>query len=351
MNNWEQVQVAPSDTIEEAVTLLENTRLGIVLIVDEQKRLLGTVTDGDIRRALIDHVTMNDHVSTIMARSPAVASVSDDRAKIHKMMSDRELLQIPVIDNDRHLVGLEILQPLAHGKGQYENPVILMAGGFGKRLHPITLKTPKPLLRLGSKPIAELILEQLVDAGFRNFFLTVYYKADQIKRYFGTGKKWNIAIRYIEEERPLGTAGSLGLLPNDLPDLPILVMNSDLFTKVNFQQLLHYHQVEKGIATVCARGYDFQVPYGVIETIDHGLSGIVEKPEHKFLVNAGIYVLDPKIVTSISKDSYLDMPELLLRQLENSEEINIFPVHEYWLDIGQMEEYQRAQIDADNSAT
>jgi len=343
VDNWEQVKISPSSTIKEAVELLEKVRLGIVLVTDEERKLMGTVTDGDIRRGLIDHVTLDDQVSEIMTRNPAVASISDDRAKIREMMTNHDLLQIPITDSDRRLVGLEVLQPLARDRAKYENPVVLMAGGFGKRLHPITLKTPKPLLRLGSKPISQLILEQLIEAGFQNFFLTVHYKADQVKRYFGDGKKWNVAIRYIEEERPLGTAGALGLLPSDLPDLPILVMNSDLLTKVNFQQLLHYHQMQEGSATVCARGYDFQVPYGVIETVDQKVSGIVEKPEHKFLVNAGIYVLNTEIVTSISRGSYLDMPDVLLQQLESNNTVNIFPVHEYWLDIGKVDEFERAQ--------
>ena len=227
---------------------------------------------------------------------------------------------------------------------KFHNPVFLMAGGFGKRLHPMTNDTPKPLLKVGDKPILEMILKQFIDAGFHNFYISTHYKAEMIREYFGNGDKWNVSIQYIHEEKPLGTAGALGLLPKDLLELPILVMNGDLLTKVNYKHLLDFHIEQGGEATMCAREYDIQVPYGVVEVEEQRVKSIIEKPVHKFYINAGIYVLNSAKVKSIDGDSYLDMPNLLNKLVsDNDENIGMFPIHEYWLDIGRMDEFQQAQ--------
>lgn len=349
MNDSENIQILPSSTIREAVSVLEGVKSGIVLIVNEQRKLLGTITDGDVRRALINLIPLDENVKTIMSETPVVASRHDNSEKIRELMRVNSLLQIPITDEENRIVGIEILEPLSQESGLLENPVVLMAGGYGKRLRPFTINTPKPLLRVGSKPIAELILEQLSETGFNQFFFSVHYQADKLKRYFGDGKKWNVEIRYLDEERPLGTAGSLGLLPDDLLEFPILVMNSDLLTRVNFRELLRHHEHEGGVATICARDYEFQVPYGVVETEGMALTDITEKPQHRFFVNAGIYVLNPSVIKKIRNQGHIDMTDVLLRESKESNNVVVFPVHEYWLDIGRVDEFERAQDEVDRT--
>jgi NDP-sugar pyrophosphorylase family protein len=319
----------------------------IVLIVDRGDRLLGTVTDGDIRRALIQHHEMNTHLSIIMHKSPVFAYVEDGREVILEMMKDKSILQVPILDSDNKVVGLETLQHLFEVKKR-DNPVFLMAGGFGTRLHPLTHDTPKPMLKVGRKPILEIILDQFIEAGFYNFIISTHYKAEVISGYFGDGSNWGVSIRYVYEEKPLGTAGALGLLPSDLPNLPILVMNGDLLTQLDFEQLLNFHVEQGGEVTVCVREYDFQVPYGVIEMEDQRITNIIEKPIHKFFVNAGIYVLNSSLVKSVDGRSYLDMPNLLKMQIKEKAQVTMFPIHEYWLDIGQIEQFEQAQKDCKN---
>ena len=343
MHNSENIQILPSSTIREAVSLLEGVKTGIVLVVNEERKLLGTITDGDVRRALINLTPLDANVKTIMSENPVVASRRDDSETIRELMRENSLLQIPIIDEGNRIVGIEILEPLSEKRRVLENPVVLMAGGYGKRLRPLTVNTPKPLLRVGSKPIAELILQQLSETGFKQFFFSVHYQAEKLKRYFGNGEKWDVNIRYLDEEQPLGTAGSLGLLPDNLPDTPILVMNSDLLTRVNFRELLRYHEEQGGVATICARDYEFEVPYGVVEIENTTLIDITEKPRHRFFVNAGIYVLNQSVVQKIRNQGNIDMTDVLLGESKASNNVVVFPVHEYWLDIGRVDEFERAQ--------
>ena len=342
MSNWKEACLKPMSTISDAIDVLESKALRIVLVVDDVGKLLGVVTDGDIRRGLIRHMNMNTPVSEIMCKTPTVASLKDDRDKILVLMKSGDFLHIPLVDGEGRVAGLETLQHLLDNK-RFDNPVLLMAGGLGKRLRPLTNDTPKPLLKIGKKPILETILERILDAGFHDFYISTCYKSDMVRDYFGDGGKWNVNIRYICEKEPMGTAGALGLLPDDMPDLPLLVMNGDLLTKINFEHLLQFHKEEGGLATMCVREYDFQVPYGVIKSEGRRITSIEEKPVHKFFVNAGIYVLEPELVRSLNKTSYLDMPDLLEDKINQNQQINMFPVHEYWLDIGRMEEIERAR--------
>ena len=341
MHDWKKILLSPDDTLARAVEVINNEALRIALVVDGSNKLLGTITDGDIRRALIRHIGMDASVKEVMRNEPTTASIGDNRNDILALMKTKNLLQVPILDADRCVVGLETLQDIIEGK-KYDNPVFLMAGGFGKRLRPLTMVTPKPLLKVGSKPILQNILEQFIESGFHNFYISTHYKADMVRDHFGNGDAWDVNINYIYENEPLGTAGALGLLPKDMPDLPILMMNGDLLTKVNIEHLLHFHQEQDGIATMCVREYDFQVPYGVIKSDGYQIKSIVEKPVHNFFVNAGIYVLEPSLVKSVNGAGYLDMPCLLEQKIECGEQINMFPIHEYWLDIGQMEEFERA---------
>jgi dTDP-glucose pyrophosphorylase len=330
--------------MQTAIEVLNNEALRIVIVVDNENRLVGTVTDGDIRRGLMNHFAMNTALSEFMYKKPTIASIDENSDAILTKMKKLDLLQIPILDKDRRVVGLETLQHLLE-KVRFENPVFLMAGGFGKRLRPLTDYTPKPLLKIGKKAILETILDQFVSAGFYNFYISTHYKAEMVREHFGDGSDWGVSINYVYEDEPLGTAGALGLLPKDLPELPILMMNGDLLTKINFEHLLNFHNEQGGDATMCVREYDFQVPYGVIKAKDHRIRSIVEKPLHKFFVNAGIYVLTKSILDMVDGKSYLDMTDMLESKIKHDGQVNMFPVHEYWLDIGQVDQFEQAQTD------
>jgi len=347
MCNWKQILLKPDNTLEEAIKTLHEGGCRITLIIDDDGKLLGTLTDGDVRRALIKHISMDDLVVEVMNNKPETALKSDQRRQILSMMRKKKFLHMPIVNEQGVLVGLETLQHLIKNIS-YDNPVLLMAGGFGTRLLPLTKETPKPLLKVGKLPILETIITQFIDAGFHNFYISTHYKSEMVRKHFGDGSAWGVSIQYIHETKPMGTAGSLGLLPRDIQDLPILVMNGDLLTKVNFEHLLEFHKEQGGVATMCVREYDFQVPYGVIESKECRITSIVEKPVHQFFVNAGIYVLNPALVKSVDGKTYLDMPSLLESRIENGEQVDTFPLHEYWIDIGHLEEFERANREVVN---
>jgi len=340
MFDWRKVLLNPDDSLDTAIKVLHEGGCRIALVSDEHGRLLGTITDGDIRRTLINQSTMASLASMIMNSNPITVDNKVGNKEILALMSSQGFLHMPIIDKDGILCGLETLQNLIE-KPKYDNPVFLMAGGFGTRLHPLTKNTPKPLLKVGVKPILETIIEQFINYGFHNFYISTHFKSEQIRDYFKTGDMYGVKIKYVHEDTPLGTAGSLGLLPDNLPDLPIIVMNGDLLTKVDFKNLLDFHYENNTEATMCVREYDFQVPYGVIETDNYEIKKIEEKPVHSFFVNAGIYVLNKNLVNKVDGKSYLDMTDFLNKELDNGG-VSAFPIHEYWLDIGQMDEYEKA---------
>lgn len=340
--SWEKVLLDEGADISAVAELLTATSMRIVLIVDEKRRLLGSVTDGDIRRAILSGAQLTDSVARAMNRAPVTIEEQDVGKKALKIMQERDLLQLPVVNAEGAVIGLETMQSQVLKRSR-ENPILLMAGGFGRRLHPLTQKVPKPLLPVGNKPILETILEQLVEEGFVQFFLSVHYRSDQIEAHFGTGAKWGAQITYLREEKPLGTAGAIGLLDRAKIDKPLIVMNGDLLTRLNFGQLADYHDDHTGSATICVREYGLQIPFGVVHGENNQLTEIIEKPVHTVFVNAGIYILNPELLSLCSMGKPLDMPHLLKRAVADGEEIRMFPIHEYWLDIGRMEEYELAQ--------
>jgi dTDP-glucose pyrophosphorylase/CBS domain-containing protein len=341
LKDWTKILLKPLDSLETAIKVINFGEVRIALVADSNRKLLGTVTDGDIRRALIRHVAMDCAVEEIMNCKPSTALISDAPDLIILEMKTKEILSIPLLDKHDTLMGLETFQSLLKNK-KYDNPVFLMAGGFGTRLHPLTKEKPKPLLDIGSRPILETIIKEFIASGFQKFYISTHYKAEMIRDYFGDGSNWGIEIEYLHEERPLGTAGSLGMLPDSVSDLPIVIMNGDILTKINFEYLLDFHYEQGGIATMCIREYDFQVPYGVVNIEDNCVVEIVEKPVQKFFVNAGIYVLDPKLINYVDGVSYIDMPNLLQSMINQGEKVNVFPIYEYWLDIGRIEDYKKA---------
>ena len=346
MVNINNLLLQVHQTIDDAIKVLDKYRLGICLIVDSNNKLVGTITDGDIRRSLLKGNDMYTSVSNCMSLNPVFAYSFASDEDLLSLMSSKNVLQIPIVDKSQHIVGLKTLMQITRGnKRGRDNPVLLMAGGFGKRLYPLTKDTPKPLLDVGGTPILETILKQFIKAGFSNFFITLHYKAEMIKEFFGNGEKWGVKIKYIYENEPLGTAGSLELLPKNLNNLPIIVMNGDVLTAIPFEKLLDFHSEQGTQATICVREYDFQVPFGVVATEGSKVMKIEEKPVHSFFVSAGIYVLDPSIIKNIEPDVYIDMPHFLTDLIESGSELSAFPIHEYWMDIGREDDFYQAQSD------
>tara|TARA_R110000851_G_scaffold13043_2_gene44828 strand:- start:158 stop:838 length:681 start_codon:yes stop_codon:yes gene_type:complete len=223
-----------------------------------------------------------------------------------------------------------------------------MAGGFGTRLRPLTDNCPKPLLKVGDKPILEIVLNSFIRSGFKNFYISTHYLPEMIKDYFGDGSKWKVNITYVHEKEPLGTGGALGLLPNDVPDLPLFLINGDVLTNVDFEKVLEFHNKQKAHATMCVRDYEYQVPFGVIQGQDNKVINMQEKPVEHYFINAGIYIVSPELRRSVSKNRYIDMPSLLESSIEQEKDVVMYPVREYWLDIGRIEDYKRAQLDIIN---
>ncbi len=344
--NWREIVVAPAATLRDALSVIDAGALRLALVMDENNMLLGTLSDGDVRRALIHGGSLAEPVSQAMNRQPRTVPTSADREEVFAIMDKHDLLVIPVVDDGGLLVGLFSQKDLLHSVRK-DNWVFLMAGGYGTRLRPLTDQCPKPMLKVGDKPLLQVILESYLAAGFHKFYISVHYMAEAITGFFGDGSRWNATIRYIEEKNPLGTAGALGLLPT-VDDRPLLMMNGDVLTKVDIGQLLRFHEENGSDLTMCVREYDFTVPYGVVETSGRRVTKITEKPVHRFFVNAGIYVLSPQVVAEVGKDAKLDMPDLAGKLVNDGRDVSVFPIHEYWLDIGRPDDFRQAQEQFDS---
>tara|TARA_R100000789_G_scaffold11804_1_gene15740 strand:+ start:3719 stop:4774 length:1056 start_codon:yes stop_codon:yes gene_type:complete len=344
MKPWRKALVNSDVTLEQAIEVLDKAALRIALVVDSSDKLLGTLTDGDVRRALLKHMPLETPVSQVMNGQPKTAEQSWTESRIMAVMEQHELLQLPLVDAEKRVVGLANLHDILN-KHRHDNPVFLMAGGFGTRLRPLTNNCPKPMLKVGDKPILEQILLNFVEAGFHRFYISTHYMPEVIRDYFGNGEKWGISIQYVHEEEPLGTGGALGLLPHDEIDQPLFMMNGDLLTSLNLHSFLEFHETHNGVATMCVREYEHQVPYGVITSDGTQIKSMVEKPVHRFFVNAGIYLLAPALVKSVKPGTRIDMPTLLERQIDGGQAVNMFPIHEYWLDIGRMDDFNKAQTE------
>ena len=338
---WRNVCFSPQTPLKETIARIDESRLQIGLVTDEAGHLLGVVTDGDLRRAMLKGVGLDVETSAVMNANPKVLPAGASKEELIAFMRRYMVHQVPLINPDGCLAGLAVLDELI---GAFDRPnwVVLMAGGLGTRLSPLTDDCPKPMLPVGGKPILENIVESFIEQGFRRFFLSVNYKAEQIQSYFGNGDRWGITVAYLHEDKRLGTAGALSLLPN-APEFPILVMNGDLLTRANFKGMLDFHAEHASIATMAVREYDILVPYGVVTLDGPRISSIKEKPVQSFFVNAGIYVISPETLNFIPKNTFFDMPTLFEKLTEIGKKTTAFPLHEYWFDIGRLEEYQHVE--------
>ncbi|OBT10103.1 alcohol dehydrogenase [Vibrio sp. UCD-FRSSP16_10] len=344
-HSWQKTLITELSTIKQALEIINSEALRVAVVVDKDKKLLGMVTDGDIRRGLLNNLTLADPVVKIMNTNPIAALEGTSKEQLVDLMDKKQILSIPLLNENGVILGLETLHS-AMRKECRQNPVFIMAGGFGTRLKPLTDNCPKPMLKIGGKPILETVINSFVKAGFVNFYISTHYMPEQIENYFGDGSNRGINIEYVYEEQPLGTGGALGLLPNNLSDdLPLIMINGDVLTKVNFSRLLEFHLDNNADATMCVREYDYQIPYGVINGEGNKITSMVEKPVQRFFINAGIYVVSPKIFKSVPRNHKVDMPTLLEQQMEKDSDVLMFPIHEYWLDIGRMDDFNRAQSD------
>jgi dTDP-glucose pyrophosphorylase len=341
-NRWNEVCISPAATISEAIQTIDENSLQIALVVDGS-RLCGTLTDGDVRRAMLRGLTLNDPVSRAMNPNPKTAYLGDSRELLVARMRQLRVRQMPIIDSEGTLCGLEVVDEMLSPPALM-NRVVLMAGGYGKRLSPLTDDCPKPMLSIGGCPMLETVLLNFIEYGFRNFSISVNYKAETIVDYFGNGSRWNVNIDYLRESKPLGTAGALCLL-EERPKEPIILMNGDILTKVNFNHLLEFHATQNSRATMCVRDYEFQVPYGVVKVDGYQILEIQEKPMQKFFVNAGIYVLDPDILDLIPREEPIDMTDLFDKVMEAKWPHAVFPIREYWVDVGRHSDLNRAKIE------
>lgn len=343
MDKYLHLCLDSTGSVADAAQILEQNKPKICLVVDGNK-LLGTITDGDIRRGLLKGIPFDVPATRVMNAKPRTATQGSDRKSLQSLMSTQGLFYIPTVDDAGQLTGLITFDDLVRGSLPHKNWVVLMAGGLGERLRPLTNTTPKPLLQIGDKPLLQSILESFIEQKFCNFYIAVNYMSESIKQHFGDGSAWGVTIRYLEEQRRMGTAGALTLL-EDIPDEPLIVMNGDLVTRTQFQDLLDFHAEHQAQATMCVREYDFQVPFGVISIEGHHITQIDEKPLHRFFVNAGIYVLEPAVVAAIPADERYDMTQVFEQTIAKGEETAAFPIHEYWLDIGRMDDLEQAKSD------
>ena len=327
-------------TVRDVIESLAESSMQIVIIVSDDTTLLGLVTDGDIRRGLLCGHGLEAAVTEIMVSSPMIVDLATTRDKAVKQMLDNGIRHMPVVDEDNCVVNMYLLED-SLVRLEHENTIVIMAGGFGKRLLPYTENCPKPMLPISGKPMLEHIIERAISQGFRNFIISVFYLPEKIIDYFKNGSAWNINIEYIKEESPLGTAGALSLLPQS-PSLPIIVTNGDLLTNIGYKEILDYHIKQSSKATMAVREHKIKNPFGVVKTNGVNITGFEEKPIHRSIINAGVYVLDPVALELLHENGVCDMPTLFNRVNKAGYETVAFPMHENWLDIGNPEDLTSA---------
>ena len=343
MKSWRKAIVGTQATMSEAIAAIENGSIQIALVLDDTNRLAGIVTDGDIRRGLLRGIQLNGPAADVMNRTPVSASAGLSRDERLRLMRQKSIKQLPLLDASGQLVGVETFDELLEAP-HFANPVLIMAGGLGERLGALTRDLPKPMLNVGGRPLLETIVRNLVQQGFRNIFISVNYKAELIEDHFRDGSAFGAAIQYVHETERLGTAGALGLFPA-IPELPVVVTNGDILTTINYGALLEFHNATPAEATMAVREHKVHVPYGVVTTSDGYLQVIREKPTESWFVSAGIYVIGQTVFRHVEAGVKIDMPAVLERVVADNGRVAVYPIREYWLDIGRMEDFEQAHAE------
>lgn len=349
MKDLSSFLVVPTDNVRHAMECIDRNAKGIALVVDAERHLIGTVTDGDVRRAILAGVPHDAPVTRLLSAHraprhfvPLTAPAATPPPALLQLMNQHQVRHIPLVDAHHRVVDLALLGDLVK---EYEPALkaVVMAGGEGRRLRPLTEHMPKPMLPLGNRPLLELIIDRLREAGIRRVNLTTHYRADVITNHFGDGHDFGVEIRYLQENEPLGTAGALSLV--EASDEPLLVMNGDILTGVDFRAMLDFHREQDADMTVAVRLHEVKVAFGVVELDGCAIRRIVEKPTLRQFVNAGMYLLNPDILRYLPDGQRVDMPDLITLLLREGRRVAGFPIREYWLDIGQMKDYQQAVAD------
>ena len=339
MYKIDEIKINQNASIKEALKVIDKGAIKVAVVLSDDGLLLGMLSDGDIRRALLKGMSLGDKITGIINKHPVVANINDTKERILELANEKKLHQIPIISNGK-LIGIQDIREFLAPKNK-PNKVILMVGGLGTRLRPLTNDVPKPMLDVGNKPILHTIVENFAKYGYTDIIMCVNYKSEIIKEYFGNGDKFGVKIEYVLESKRMGTAGALSLL-KERPKDDFFVMNGDLLTNVNFEYLHEYHKDSNALASICIRKYEMQVPYGVVNVRANKVTSIEEKPTQSFFVSAGIYMFSPIVLDFIPKGVFYDMPTLFSELLKHDFPIHPFPIREYWLDIGRMDEYRRA---------
>ena len=337
---WRKALLPADASLQQAIRNLDESGLQIALVVSTDDMLVGTLTDGDVRRGLLRGLNLNSSIDSITYREPLVVPPQLGRDMVLQLMQANKIHQLPVVDEERHVVGLHLWDELMV-PGRRPNLMVIMAGGQGTRLRPHTENCPKPMLPVGGKPMLGHIIERARAEGFQHFMLSIHYLGHIIEDYFGDGSRWQGQIEYLREESPLGTAGAIGLL-NPRPEMPLLVSNGDVLTDIRYGELLDFHCHHGAAATMAVRLHEWQHPFGVVHTKGVDIIGFEEKPIALSHINAGIYVLEPSALDLLVAGEHCDMPTLFNRLRESGARTIVYPMHEPWLDVGREEDYYAA---------
>jgi len=341
MTQIDRLTIRVGATIREAMEAIQAGAVEICLVVDDDRRLVGVVTDGDVRRALLAGRSLGSPVDACLNAQFHAVGEDVGRAEALDLMLARAFTQVPIVDREGRLVGLHLLREVV-GPNIRPNRALIMAGGQGVRLRPITEHVPKPMIAVAGRPILERLVLHLLSYGVRQMHIAINYKGEMIERHFGDGSRFGCRIDYIRETEPLGTGGALTLL--DPPDHPMLVLNGDLVTQMNVARLLEAHDASGAHATIGVREYSVTVPFGVISVDELGrLAAMREKPTEVFLINAGVYVVSPECWTGFTRGTPMTMPDLLMKQMEAGTPPGVFVIEEDWVDVGRHEDLQRAR--------
>ena len=340
INNWNTCVLSPNHTIRNAIDNLIKSSNRIVLVVDEEGKLIGTISDGDIRRGILEGLSLETLLVEIVHKSALVVSPDISRENVKRLMLESKLQQIPIVDKSNNLIGLHKWDELEN-YAEIGNLFVVMAGGEGKRLLPHTSERPKPMVMINGKPMLEHILLKAKTNGFRRFVLVVHHMSRIIEDYFGDGRKWGIEINYIKEEKPLGTAGGLALLSN-LALEPFVVTNGDVLSNINYSDILQFHLKNRCSATMAVRDYEIVHPFGVVNLEGSNIIKVEEKPIFRSFINAGVYVLSVETISGLTQDAYLDMTDLLESLIIKKEKICAYLTLESWIDVGRPEDLNAA---------
>ncbi|MEI7612346.1 MAG: nucleotidyltransferase family protein [Betaproteobacteria bacterium] len=344
--HWRRAILSADATIQQAIRSLDLAAIKIVLVLNNQGKLEGTISDGDIRRGLLRGLDLNSQITSVIHRNALVVPPEMGRELVMQLMVANKIQQIPVVDEHRNVVGLHLWDEIASPPLR-PNTMVIMAGGVGSRLRPYTENCPKPLLPVAGKPMLEHIIERGKREGFSHFVLAIHYLGHMIEDYFGTGERLGVRVDYLREESPLGTAGALALL-DPRPESAFVVTNGDVITDIRYGELLDFHLRHNASATMAVRVHEWQHPFGVVQTQGIEIVGFEEKPVARSHINAGVYVIDPEALSALIGEARCDMPALFERLQAKALRTVAYPMHEPWLDVGRPDDLSRANADNRN---